>query len=312
MRWRWKQRVLERRSRRPVSRFSSATLPAGGPRRSWHASTFDPLRRGERTGGMRFLVSRRWSKRHARYLARSKLGRTGAAACLLSGWTHKVVGLSVTAVLLRSASTARPSEGLSRERCVDVARWPRPVSTLRSERVSSFALNSGTVGRIQLRPARSTAAVPRHKRMCVCVSATEATVRRRRRRQASPSRPPSLDQATCMAVMRRAAPRSLAGLFLSSSAPKSAREYRSHGGFRRTSLPPPACAPIYNLLSSVLRNSNMGCQSFCGVNEFTGKSEICARFTCSMQCIRSQLCVQVGHTQCSHYVANCQIKHPEL
>ena len=42
--------------------------------------------------------------------------------------------------------------------------------------------------------------------MCVCVSATEATVRRRRRRQASPSLP---DQATCMAVMRRAAPRSL-------------------------------------------------------------------------------------------------------
>ena len=73
---------------------------------------------------------------------------------------------------------------------MDVARWPRPVSNLRSvrsERVSSFALKSGTVGRIQLRPARSTATVPRHKRMCVCVSATEATVRRRR--QASPSLP---------------------------------------------------------------------------------------------------------------------------
>ena len=82
----------------------------------------------------------------------------------------------------RSASTARPSEELSLERCVDVARWPRPVSTLRSERVSSFALKSGIVGRIQLRPARSTVQSPVTYE-CVC----EATVRRR---QASPSLPP--------------------------------------------------------------------------------------------------------------------------
>ena len=165
-----------------ASRFSSVTLPAGGPRRSWHASTFDPPWRGERTGGMRLLVSRRWSKRHGRCLARSRLRRTGAAGQPVSfqdGPTRSSASLSP-----RSASTARPSEELSLERCVDVARWPRPVSTLRSERVSSFALKSRIVGRIQLRPARSTVQSPVTYE-CVC----EATVRRRRR-QASPSLPP--------------------------------------------------------------------------------------------------------------------------
>ena len=171
---------------------------------------------------------------------------------------------------------------------MDVARWPRPVSNLRSvrsERVSSFALKSWYCGE----NSTEASSIDRHSPP----SQTNVCVRERdggdgaAAAAASVSLPGSLPPSpTKLPVwLSCAAPppaRWAAGLFLSSSAPKSAREYRSHGGFGRTSLPPPACAPIYNLLSSVLRNSNMGCQTFCGVNEFTGKSEICARSTCSV------------------------------
>ena len=113
--WKWKQRVLERRSRRPVrlAPFLRDLARGGSPAQ---LARFD-LRPAAAQGTNGWNASSGFSSfeqaTHGRYLARSKLRRTGAATCLFSGPTHKVVGLSVNAVLPRSAITARPSEELS-------------------------------------------------------------------------------------------------------------------------------------------------------------------------------------------------------